>query len=58
VRYATAAVFGYFCKTGELVFTNAGHPEALGITQPRKDGIGCTTKRLTGRPRWKGSRLG
>jgi serine phosphatase RsbU (regulator of sigma subunit) len=29
VRYATAAVFGYFCKTGELVFTNAGHPEAL-----------------------------
>jgi phosphoserine phosphatase RsbU/P len=29
VQYATAAVFGYFCKTGELVFTNAGHPEAL-----------------------------
>ncbi len=29
VQYATAAVFGYFCKTGELVFTNAGHPSAL-----------------------------
>lgn len=29
VQYATAAVFGYFCKTGELIFTNAGHPSAL-----------------------------
>ncbi len=29
MQYATAAVFGYFCKTGELVFTNAGHPFAL-----------------------------
>ena len=29
VQYATAAVFGYFWKTGELVFTNAGHPAAL-----------------------------
>jgi len=29
VQYATAAVFGYFCKTGELIFTNAGHPRAL-----------------------------
>jgi sigma-B regulation protein RsbU (phosphoserine phosphatase) len=29
VQYATAAVFGYFWKTGELIFTNAGHPRAL-----------------------------
>ena len=29
VQYATAAVFGYFLKTGELIFTNAGHPRAL-----------------------------
>jgi phosphoserine phosphatase RsbU/P len=29
VRYATAAVLGYYCKTGELVFANAGHPPAL-----------------------------
>jgi sigma-B regulation protein RsbU (phosphoserine phosphatase) len=29
VQYATAAVFGYFHKTGELIFTNAGHPRAL-----------------------------
>jgi phosphoserine phosphatase RsbU/P len=29
VQYATAAVLGYFCKTGELIFTNAGHPSAL-----------------------------
>src|SRR5580704_417836 len=28
-QYATAAVFSYFCKTGGLVFTNAGHPSAL-----------------------------
>jgi phosphoserine phosphatase RsbU/P len=27
--YATAAVLGYFCKTGELVFANAGHPAPL-----------------------------
>jgi len=29
VQYATAAVFGYFWKNSELVFTNAGHPSAL-----------------------------
>jgi serine phosphatase RsbU (regulator of sigma subunit) len=29
VQYATAAVLGYYCKTGELVFANAGHPPAL-----------------------------
>src|SRR5271163_3065093 len=26
VQYATAAVIGYFCTTGELIFTNAGPP--------------------------------
>jgi sigma-B regulation protein RsbU (phosphoserine phosphatase) len=29
VQYATAAVFGYFWKNRQLVFTNAGHPFAL-----------------------------
>lgn len=29
VQYATAAVFGYFCQTGDLIFTSAGHPAAL-----------------------------
>jgi len=29
VQYATAAVLGYFCTTGELIFTNAGHPPPL-----------------------------
>ena len=28
-QYATAAVLGYYCETGELVFANAGHPPAL-----------------------------
>jgi sigma-B regulation protein RsbU (phosphoserine phosphatase) len=28
-QYATAAVLGYFWQTGELIFTNAGHPAAL-----------------------------
>src|SRR5271155_5481488 len=26
VQYATAAALGYFCTTGELIFTNAGPP--------------------------------
>jgi sigma-B regulation protein RsbU (phosphoserine phosphatase) len=29
VQYATAAVLGYFIKTGELFFAMAGHPPAL-----------------------------
>jgi len=29
VRYATAAVLGFYRQTGELLFTNAGHPPAL-----------------------------
>jgi len=29
VQYATAAVFGYFWRSRELIFTNAGHPFAL-----------------------------
>jgi hypothetical protein len=29
VQYATAAVFGNFRKTRDLIFTNAGHPFAL-----------------------------
>jgi len=29
VQYATAAVLGYCCATGELIFTNAGHPPPL-----------------------------
>jgi phosphoserine phosphatase RsbU/P len=29
VQYATAVVLGYFCKTGDLIFTNAGHPPPL-----------------------------
>lgn len=29
VRYATAAVLGYYCETKELVFANAGHPPGL-----------------------------
>src|SRR5271163_3059395 len=29
VQYATAAVLGYCCTTGELIFTNAGHPPPL-----------------------------
>jgi phosphoserine phosphatase RsbU/P len=28
-RYATAAVLSYYCKTGVLVFANAGHPPTL-----------------------------
>jgi phosphoserine phosphatase RsbU/P len=28
-QYATAAVLSYYCETGMLVFTNAGHPPAL-----------------------------
>jgi hypothetical protein len=29
VQYATAAVFGNFRKTRDLIFTNSGHPFAL-----------------------------
>jgi len=36
IRYATAAVLGYHCKTGELVFANAGHPPALWYRASRK----------------------
>ena len=28
-QYATAVVLSYYCRTGVLVFTNAGHPPAL-----------------------------
>jgi phosphoserine phosphatase RsbU/P len=28
-RYATAAVLGFYCETGELLFSNAGHPPPL-----------------------------
>jgi hypothetical protein len=39
VQYAIAAVLGY-CATGELIFTNAGHPLHRGVTPGRKPGIG------------------
>jgi serine phosphatase RsbU (regulator of sigma subunit) len=29
VQYATAVVLGFYCGTGELLFTNAGHPPVL-----------------------------
>jgi phosphoserine phosphatase RsbU/P len=29
IQYATAAFLGYYCKTGELTYANAGHPPAL-----------------------------
>jgi phosphoserine phosphatase RsbU/P len=28
-QYATAAVLGFYCETGELLFSSAGHPPAL-----------------------------
>ena len=44
-RYATAAVLGFYCETGELLFSNAGHPPHCGTGLARTPGIGCRIAR-------------
>lgn len=36
MRYATAAVLGFYLETGELLFSNAGHPPALWYREQEK----------------------
>lgn len=55
-EYATAAVLGYYCETGDLVFTNAGHLPTLWYRAEQKawnwlpEGTPHAKKRVDGLP--------